>query len=164
MIRPTTETFRLSLPRECDSRNVGINNSSWRMRRPCSASCSSPDIRGTPGFCLHLLPSLISCDNFHLLRRAIFVRPHTTVIIVTVSMVIGFTGVVRLTKISWQKGRAQRRTCALPRELIMRENNIIEGIIGCKAKLQRECASVTARRSRCCSFLRRVNAPHGINH
>lgn len=105
------------------------------MRRPCSVFCSSPDVRSTPGFCPHLLsPSLTSCDNFHLLRRAIFVRPHTTVIMI-VSTVIGFTGVVRLTKISWQRGRAQRRTRVLPRELIMRENNIIEGIIGCKAKL-----------------------------
>lgn len=46
---------------------------------------------------------------------------------------------------------------ALPTELIMRENNIIEGIIGREAKLRQS--------RRCSSPLHdRVNAPRKINH
>lgn len=47
-------------------------------------------------------------------------------------------------------------TRALPTELIMRENNIIEGIIGREAKLWQS--------RRCSSPFRRVNVPCRINH
>lgn len=133
VIRLTTETFRLSLPRECDSQCIiGINNSSWRIATVLSFLLVPWRVKGMPRSCLQApLPPLISCDNFYLAARHFFSfgRAPTTV--------IGFTVVVRLTKISWQRRHAQKHTRALPRELIMRENNIIEGIIGCQAELQR---------------------------